>query len=96
VAADLPDGRAQRGHHRPAVEDVLRPVFHPLRQRAIPPPAGDVIRGIDWLGNGGFVRNLVEKARDHRNNRLDTGELDQLLAWTPSPSATNCCNGFGS
>jgi hypothetical protein len=39
-----------------------------------------VIRGIDWLGNGGFVRNLIEKASDHRNNRLDTEELDALLA----------------
>jgi hypothetical protein len=26
------------------------------------------------------VRNLIEKARDHRNNRLDTEELDALLA----------------
>jgi hypothetical protein len=39
-----------------------------------------VIRGTDWLGNGGFVRNLVEKARDHRSDRLvDTPELDELL-----------------
>ena len=37
----------------------------------------------------------MEKARDHRHNRPDTGELDELLAWTPSPSATNCCNGSG-
>ena len=43
-------------------------------------PAEDVIRGIDWLGNGGFVRNLIEKARDHRDSRLDTNELDALLA----------------
>ena len=43
-------------------------------------PAGDVIRGVDWLGNGGFVRNVVEKARDHRNERIDTPELDDLLA----------------
>lgn len=41
---------------------------------------GDLIRGIDVLGNAGFVRNLVEKARDHRNDRLDTAELDDLLA----------------
>ena len=27
---------------------------------------GDVVRGIDWLGNAGFVRNVIEKARDHR------------------------------
>ena len=32
------------------------------------------------LGNAGFVRNVVEKARDHRNDRLDTDELDELLA----------------
>ena len=30
--------------------------------------------------NGGFVRNLIEKARDHRNSRLDTDELDAMLA----------------
>lgn len=41
---------------------------------------GDLIRGIDVLGNAGFVRNVVEKARDHRNDRLDTAELDELLA----------------
>jgi type VII secretion ATPase EccA len=41
---------------------------------------GDLIRGIDVLGNAGFVRNLVEKARDHRNDRLDNAELDELLA----------------
>ena len=39
-----------------------------------------MIRGTDWLGNGGFVRNLVEKARDHRNSRLDDEQLDALLA----------------
>jgi AAA lid domain len=30
---------------------------------------GDLIRGIDLLGNAGFVRNAVEKARDHRSDR---------------------------
>ena len=64
----------------PEVEDVLTPVFTRYYNEESLTPAGDVIRGIDWLGNGGFVRNLVEKARDHRNNRLDTGELDDLLA----------------
>lgn len=41
---------------------------------------GDLIRGIDVLGNAGFVRNVVEKARDHRNARLDDGELDAILS----------------
>jgi len=38
-----------------------------------------VVRGTDWLGNAGFVRNIVEKARDHRNARLDNADLDALL-----------------
>jgi hypothetical protein len=41
---------------------------------------GDVIRGIDMLGNAGFVRNVVEKARDHRSFRLDDEDLDAVLA----------------
>lgn len=41
---------------------------------------GDLIRGIDVLGNAGFVRNVVEKARDHRSFRLDDAELDAVLA----------------
>jgi type VII secretion ATPase EccA len=41
---------------------------------------GDLIRGIDTLGNAGFVRNLVEKARDHRSFRLDDEDLDAVLA----------------
>ncbi|WP_343602694.1 type VII secretion AAA-ATPase EccA [Mycobacterium sp.] len=40
---------------------------------------GDLIRGIDVLGNAGFVRNVVEKARDHRSFRLDDDELDAVL-----------------
>jgi type VII secretion ATPase EccA len=64
----------------PQTEEVLRPVFTRYYNEESQTPAGDVIRGIDWLGNGGFVRNLIEKARDHRNNRLDTEELDALLA----------------
>jgi type VII secretion ATPase EccA len=40
---------------------------------------GDLIRTIDVLGNAGFVRNVVEKARDHRNARLDDDDLDALL-----------------
>ncbi|MCV7195028.1 type VII secretion AAA-ATPase EccA [Mycobacterium angelicum] len=41
---------------------------------------GDLIRGIDTLGNAGFVRNVVEKARDHRSFRLDDAILDEVLA----------------
>jgi type VII secretion ATPase EccA len=41
---------------------------------------GDLIRGIDTLGNAGFVRNVVEKARDHRSFRLDDEDLDDVLA----------------
>lgn len=41
---------------------------------------GDLIRGIDVLGNAGFVRNVVEKARDHRSFRLDDSELDAILS----------------
>jgi hypothetical protein len=41
---------------------------------------GDLIRGIDVLGNAGFVRNVVEKARDHRSFRLDDSELDAVMA----------------
>lgn len=41
---------------------------------------GDLIRGIDILGNAGFVRNVVEKARDHRSFRLDDSELDAVLS----------------
>lgn len=41
---------------------------------------GDLIRGIDLLGNAGFVRNVVEKARDHRSFRLDDEDLDAVLA----------------
>jgi type VII secretion ATPase EccA len=40
---------------------------------------GDLIRGIDQLGNAGFVRNVVEKARDHRSFRLDDEDLDAVL-----------------
>ena len=41
---------------------------------------GDLIRGIDMLGNAGFVRNVVEKARDHRSFRLDDEDLVAVLA----------------
>jgi type VII secretion ATPase EccA len=60
--------------------EVLRPEFEKFYAEENLTSDGDLIRGIDVLGNAGFVRNVVEKARDHRNNRLDTTELDELLA----------------
>lgn len=62
------------------VEATLRPVFERYYLQENRSPDGDVIRGTDWLGNAGFVRNIIEKARDHRNNRVDNEELDALLA----------------
>ena len=64
----------------PDVEDVVRPVFEKYYNAISRSPDGDTIRDIDWLGNAGFVRNIVEKARDHRNDRLDDADLDALLA----------------
>lgn len=60
--------------------EVLRPDFERFYAEESFTAEGDLIRGIDVLGNAGFVRNVVEKARDHRNDRLDTAELDDLLA----------------
>lgn len=60
--------------------EVLRPDFERFYADESLTAEGDLIRGIDVLGNAGFVRNVVEKARDHRNDRLDTTELDDLLA----------------
>lgn len=60
--------------------EVLRPDFERFYAEETLTAEGDLIRGIDVLGNAGFVRNVVEKARDHRNDRLDTAELDELLA----------------
>jgi len=64
----------------PAAEAVLHPAFEHYYLEESATPEGDVIRGIDWLGNAGFVRNVIEKARDHRNARLDDADLDALLA----------------
>jgi uncharacterized protein YcbK (DUF882 family) len=64
----------------PDAEGVLPPVFTRYYNDQSLTPDGDLIRGTDWLGNGGFVGNVVERARDHRNNRLDTAELDAMLA----------------
>lgn len=63
-----------------AAVEVLRPDFERFYNEQTRSAEGDLIRGIDMLGNAGFVRNVVEKARDHRNARLDNDELDDLLA----------------
>jgi type VII secretion ATPase EccA len=63
-----------------AAVDVLREDFERFYNEQTRTAEGDLIRGIDTLGNAGFVRNVVEKARDHRNDRLDNAELDELLA----------------
>ena len=64
----------------PDVESVVRPVFEKYYNTISQSPDGDTIRDTDWLGNAGFVRNIIEKARDHRNDRLDDADLDALLA----------------
>ncbi|MCV7034861.1 MULTISPECIES: type VII secretion AAA-ATPase EccA [Mycobacterium] len=60
--------------------EILRPAYEKYYADETITEDGDLVRGIDRLGNAGFVRNVVEKARDHRNDRLDTVELDELLA----------------
>jgi type VII secretion ATPase EccA len=60
--------------------DVLLPSYTKFYDDENISEDGDLIRGIDVLGNAGFVRNVVEKARDHRSFRLDDADLDALLA----------------
>ena len=60
--------------------EVLRPAYTRFYNDETISEDGDLIRGIDTLGNAGFVRNVVEKARDHRSFRLDDAELDAVLA----------------
>jgi type VII secretion ATPase EccA len=60
--------------------DVLLPSYTKYYRDEAYSEDGDLIRGIDTLGNAGFVRNVVEKARDHRSFRLDDEELDAVLA----------------
>lgn len=60
--------------------DVLLPAYTKFYNDESVSPDGDLIRGIDVLGNAGFVRNVVEKARDHRSFRLDDEELDAVLS----------------
>jgi type VII secretion ATPase EccA len=58
---------------------VLLPAYQKFYEEQSISDDGDLIRAIDVLGNAGFVRNVVEKARDHRNARLDDDDLDALL-----------------
>ncbi|EID14184.1 type VII secretion AAA-ATPase EccA [Mycobacterium xenopi] len=60
--------------------EVLRPSYTKFYLEENISEDGDLIRGIDVLGNAGFVRNVVEKARDHRSFRLDDEDLDAVLA----------------
>jgi type VII secretion ATPase EccA len=60
--------------------EVLRPSYTKFYLDESISEDGDLIRGIDVLGNAGFVRNVVEKARDHRSFRLDDEALDAVLA----------------
>ena len=63
-----------------AAADVLLPSYTKFYLDESYSEDGDLIRGIDTLGNAGFVRNVVEKARDHRSFRLDDEDLDAVLA----------------
>ena len=80
MGVDRVDGRPRRRHRRPGRRSGSPPAFEHYYNTETLSPEGDVVRGIDWLGNAGFVRNLIEKARDHRNSRLDDADLDALLA----------------
>ena len=60
--------------------DALLPSYAKFYNEESYSEDGDLIRVIDTLGNAGFVRNVVEKARDHRSFRLDDADLDALLA----------------
>jgi type VII secretion ATPase EccA len=60
--------------------EVLRPQYTKFYLDENYSEDGDLIRAIDVLGNAGFVRNVVEKARDHRSFRLDDEDLDAVLA----------------
>ncbi|WP_179475220.1 type VII secretion AAA-ATPase EccA [Mycolicibacterium vinylchloridicum] len=72
------------GEGRDAIADgaltVLKPTFTKFYNQETISHDGDHIRTIDVLGNAGFVRNVVERARDHRSARLDDADLDALLA----------------
>lgn len=60
--------------------EILLPAYEKYYADESTTADGDLVRGIDLLGNAGFVRNVVEKARDHRNDRLDNTDLDEFLS----------------
>lgn len=51
-------------------EDVLRAPFQRFYERESVNNDGDVVRDIDILGNGRFVRNVIEAAQAVRNERV--------------------------
>ncbi|WP_255802042.1 type VII secretion AAA-ATPase EccA [Mycobacteroides abscessus] len=71
----------------PESVEVLRDPFVKFYNSLHKNSAGDVLREIDDLGNAGFVRNVVEKARAHRSMRVDDGQMAELLAGNITDSA---------
>lgn len=65
-----------------AAEAVLRATFARFYESNSMTAAGDVVRGIDTLGNARFVRTIIEGAQLHRAQRLvtDYGLADLDLA----------------
>jgi AAA lid domain len=61
---------------------VLRCAFERFYDSKASTAAGDVVRGIDTLGNARFVRTIIEGAQLHRAQRLvtDYGLADLDLA----------------
>jgi type VII secretion ATPase EccA len=55
-----------------AADAVLRAPFERFYDSTTSTAAGDVIRGIDTLGNARFVRTIIEGAQLHRAQRLVT------------------------
>jgi type VII secretion ATPase EccA len=53
-----------------AAEQVLREPFEKFYAAQTSTAAGDVVRGIDTLGNARFVRTVIEGAQLHRSERL--------------------------
>jgi type VII secretion ATPase EccA len=65
-----------------AADAVLRCAFERFYDSKVSTAAGDVVRGIDTLGNARFVRTIIEGAQLHRAQRLvtDYGLADLDLA----------------
>jgi type VII secretion ATPase EccA len=80
IALTLLMGRENEDIITDEAVDVLLPSYEKFYAEENLSEDGDLIRGIDVLGNAGFVRNVVEKARDHRSFRLDDEDLDAVLA----------------